>query len=63
MNPITDLNRGERVMKTKQGEALFLGVVSLLIAIAGVTSIEYFDQTSIGVILLMWSNNIGNMKD
>ena len=50
-------------MKIKNGEKLFLGVMGLLIAAAGVVSIEYFDQTSIGVIFLMWSNNIGNMKD
>ena len=45
-------------MKTKT----ILSIASVFIAISGVLLIEHYNQISIGVLLLMWSNNISRTQ-
>lgn len=39
-------------------DKIVINVFAIVIGILGAVTIEYFDQSTIGVILLMWSNNI-----
>tara|TARA_R110002033_G_scaffold99064_1_gene147395 strand:- start:1757 stop:1915 length:159 start_codon:yes stop_codon:yes gene_type:complete len=39
-------------------DKIALNALAIAIGILGAVTIEYFDQATIGVVLLMWSNNI-----